>query len=341
MIIIYILLTIIFVLITVIYFVCIKNIKLNIKDITNDIQKVYVFKKDIDSSILNIKQELLVINDKIKTIKETMKEPSNNVEKFLFFSDPHPFVSYDKVEWAKDTKFNRMKEYLDNLGYKFIICCGDFLTDHNKQTAIDDLKLANKVMVETFGDKYYLLLGNHDNNDKNEEVSHDEIVKILFSKWGKAYYTFKGDCTRFYVFDSDSIPHLAMDDYKKEQAKWFAESLIKNDDEHIAIVIHMAQIMDDGGPISSEQVTQLSLIAKAFNNKVSYDDYDFKNTKGKVHVILAGHWHEDNNYILNDIPVYIIDDAQEGNFDIVLIDYNNNQLRTIRVGDGENRIIKI
>lgn len=342
---IYILLAVVLAVVAVIYFLAIRKMQSNIEAVSKSLPKSYLSQKDIDNSVSSMAQKLYSeIGDWIGEIENkiaNLKENPDNVERFLFFSDPHPFVSMDKVEWGKNNKLDRMKEYLDVSGSDFIICGGDWLTDHKKQTAIDDLKLAEKTMQDIFGAKYYPLMGNHDNNDKIEEVDHDEIVKIMFNRWGKAYYTFKGKRTRFYVFDSDSIPHIAMDDYKREQAKWFLESLSNNDDKHIVIAIHMCQIMDDGGPISSEQAIQLSEIADAYNKRGVYGDHDFKDCTGKVHIILAGHWHEDNNYMLNNIPVYIIDDAQEGNFDMVLMDYDNSQLRTVRVGSGENRVIEI
>lgn len=321
-----------------------KSDIVSVKKSLNNLPKSYISQKDIDDSVSSMKLSILSeVSGWIDELESKQNnEPVENTERFLFFSDPHPFVSMDKVEWARDNKLERMKEYLDVSGSDFIICGGDWLTDHKKDTAIDDLKLAEKTMQEMFGASYYPLMGNHDNNDKIEEVDHDKIVKIMFNRWGKAYYTFKGKRTRFYVFDTGSIAHLRDDDdYKKEQTKWFINNLLSNDDEHIVIVMHMAQVMDDGGPISSPQAIQLSEVADAFNNRRVYEGYDFGKSTGTVHVILAGHWHEDNNYVLNNIPVYIIDDAQEGNFDMVLMDYERSQLRTVRVGSGDNRVINI
>lgn len=304
--------------------------------------------EDLSGEVFKLKEGILGSYDALRDIDTRIEQlvlstqpPEKTEERFLFFSDPHPFTSMDSVEWSRNTQLARMKDHLDVSGSEFILCGGDWLTDHNKETGIEDLKLAERRMQEMFGDRYYPMVGNHDNNDKVEEIPHETIVDIMFSRWGKAYYSFMGDATRFYVFDSDSIPHIAMDDYKREQAKWFLESLSVNDDKHIAIAIHMCQIMDDGGPISSEQAIQLSEIANAYNSRASYDGYDFRGKTGKVHVILAGHWHADNNYVLNNIPVYIIDDAQEGNFDMVLMDYETNELRALRVGTGNGRIIKL
>lgn len=303
---------------------------------------------DLNTEVTKLKSDILSSYEALRTIEARLEEltlsnsaPEKTEERFIFFSDPHPFTSMDSVEWSKDTQLERMKEYMDSSGSKFILCGGDWLTDHNRETGIEDLKLAEKTMQEMFGDKYYPMVGNHDNNDKVEEISHQTIVDIMYNRWKKAYYSFMGDATRFYVFDSDSIPHITMDDYKREQAKWFLESLMTNDDKHIVIAIHMCQIMDDGGPISSEQAIQLSEIANVYNSRTSYDDYDFSGKTGKVHVILAGHWHSDNDYMLNNIPVYIIDDAQEGNFDMVLIDYDANELRALRIGTGNGRTIKL
>lgn len=295
---------------------------------------------NLKENIIGFQESLRMIESELNKLTLNSQAPEKTKERFLFFSDPHPFTSMDSVEWSRDTHLERMREYLDSSGSKFILCGGDWLTDHDYMTGIGDLKLAERRMQELFGDRYYPMVGNHDNNDKVEEIPHDIIVDIMFKRWGKAYYTFLGDATRFYVFDSGSIPHLAMDDYKREQAKWFLESLSANDDKHIIIAIHMCQIMDDGGPISSEQAIQLSEIANAYNSRTSYDGYDFGGKIGRIHVILAGHWHQDNDYTLNGIPVYIIDDAQDGNFDLVFIDYEANKLRTLRVGDN-GRVIEL
>ena len=327
------------------------RLNLEIRSVSKKLSLLPNYDKPIDklgTEVFKLKEDILGFYEALRTIESRIESlalsnqaTDKTEERFLFFSDPHPFTSMDSVEWSRNTQLERMREHLDLSGSKFILCGGDWLTDHNMETGIEDLKLAEKTMQELFGDRYYPMVGNHDNNDKAEEIPHQTIVDIMFSRWGKAYYTFKGDATRFYVFDSESIPHLAMDDYKREQSKWFLESLSSNDDKHIVIAIHMCQIMDDGGPISSEQAIQLSEIADAYNKRTSYDDYDFGGKTGRIHVILAGHWHQDNDYMLNNIPVYIIDDAQEGNFDMVLMDYESNELRALRVGTGNGRTIKL
>ena len=326
----------------------IAKIKKDISNIPDYSQKVDSLDKEIESLRSGIANYLAPfyrtiteMEAKVNGLIVSSNEQSMDSETFIFFSDPHPFTSYDTIEWSKDTQLERIKDSMEVSGSKFVLCGGDWLTNHNEQTGIDDLKMAESVMNQTFGDKYYPMVGNHDNNDKAEEIPHDTLVDIFFKRWGRAYYSFMGDATKFYVFDSDSIPHIAMDDYKREQTKWFIDNLMVNDDKHIIIAIHMAQIMDDGGPISSEQVTILSKIADIYNGRWQYEGYDFSNKTGKVHVILAGHWHEDNDYMLNNIPVYIIDDAQEGNFDIVHIDYETNELKAVRVGTGRGRTIKL
>lgn len=57
--------------------------------------------------------------------------------------------------------------------------------------------------------------------------------------------------------------------------------------------------------------------------------------------MLSGHLHFDAYAIVHGIPLLCIDDAKEDNFDLVLVDYAANQLKTIRVGSGDNRTINL
>ena len=268
-------------------------------------------------------------------------------EEFVFFSDPHVFIEYSEVKWDRDIHLDVMQKYFNLTSSNFIICGGDWLWAHTLQVAIDDLEMANQRMVNMFGDKYYPVLGNHDLNDEGDaEIPASTLTNILFSRWNRHYYTFNGRNTIFYVFDTGSSLNTAMNSYRYEQVKWFCNGLVNNTNLHIVIVMHMAQTgTEDDAPITCPMAQNLSAAANAFNNRGSYtvdgSSYNFSSCVGRVHIILAGHWHQDNNYVYNNIPIYIIDDARTGNFDIISLDYTENKLKSKRIGTGNDRVINL
>lgn len=87
--------------------------------------------------------------------------------------------------------------------------------------------------------------------------------------------------------------------------------------------------------------TNVTAVAKAFNNKTSVTlnskTYNFADKSGKVRCVLCGHTHYDYISNINSIPVYCIKDAMDGSFDLVLVDYGSNKLKSVRVGNGSNR----
>jgi 3',5'-cyclic AMP phosphodiesterase CpdA len=272
---------------------------------------------------------------------------SKYYEEFVFFSDPHVFTAETRVEWSRDIHLDRMKEYFNVCASKFIICGGDWLWAHEESIAEQDLQLANSTMLDMFGDKYYPVLGNHDINDEGSAPIPDAtLTSLLFSRWGKRYYTIQGLNTKFYVFDTGSSLAIAMNSYRYEQVKWFCNSLLNNNDKHIAIVMHMAQTGENNGtPVTCPMAQIITSAANAFNTRSSYTvdgtTYKFNGKTGKVHIVFAGHWHQDNNYIYNNIPIYIIDDARTGNFDIITLDYKSNVLNSTRIGTGNNRTVTL
>jgi predicted phosphodiesterase len=253
---------------------------------------------------------------------------------------------------------DNIRDFFNNSPVDYVICGGDWLTEHKQSIAVKDLAWIDGIMNKTFQKSYYPVYGNHDNNYQGEldntsdrsandgALSNQQMINLWFRKYGKMYYSFMGSNTKFYVFDTGIDWVTAMDSYKWEQVEWFAGCLLSNTDEHIALVLHIVTI---SGSIFGQNVTPIAdnilTVADAFNNRTSLtlngQTYDFSESQGTVHVALCGHTHYDAESVINGIPVYCIRDAKSGAFDAILIDYGNDVLHSVRVGSGVNRELSI
>lgn len=288
------------------------------------------------------------------------------IESFILFSDPHWFTSYNTVGMRDATKAYPydMKKYWDNTPTDFVLCGGDWLIEHKKSVAVKDLAIIDGFMNKMFDFKYYPVYGNHDNNYQGEQdgtddrsandgvLTNQQMINLWFRKYGKMYYTFNGINTKFYVFDSglDWGAYNPMNEYKWQQIDWFANSLLSGNDDNVVAVLHIvertaetpSQFGNDIAPLAQN----VSLVAQAFNSKTSITlngvTYNFSGTTGKVRCIICGHTHFDTTYVLNDIPVFCETTSMNNlNFDLVVIDYNEYKLKSIRIGQGEDRIMNI
>ncbi len=291
----------------------------------------------------------------------TLYNNTQNAEAFLFFSDPHLLSGENRFTPATkrhlDNSFGFAKELYDVLPLSFCLCGGDWLNQRDTQDmAKEKLLYADRLMKSKFG-RYYKMMGNHDtnylgyvstDNDQRGDLPREFIDNEYFSDTGSAYYTFDGVNTRFFILDSGLDWNTAMDDYRWEQILWLAEQLEVTELEHIVIGIHIFYYIEEKIAPMSELIVRL---CDAYNSKLTITlkerEFDYTMAKGKIHFILSGHNHRDG---LNhegqkaDLPViqicnYTINESQS--FDLCLIDYDKGFFNMIRVGEGENRSVKM
>ena len=328
---------------------------LRIADFANYILNIEV--SNFIDDILNVNEiESITALPKCEDFNKLFSGATGEVEPFIFFSDPHFYATYASpimkrgaAEWLE-----RMKRHFDNTPTNFVLCGGDWLTEHKQSTAFAALGQVDGMMNGLFPGCYFPVFGNHDNNyqgelDETEGTSANDgsipdqtMVNLWFRKWGKMYYSFKGTATRFYVFDSGLDNNLAMTDYRWAQIAWFAQELITNNDTHNVVAIHIESV---NGSIT-EFARNITALSDAYNNRTSVtmngQTYDFSSATGKVHCMLCGHTHVDGISTLNNIPVYCITTSMnDGTFDMVLLDYGSSELKSIRVGAGSNRIMQL
>lgn len=280
---------------------------------------------------------------------------------FIFFSDPHllgdksAFFPFEKQ--YLDSSFESMRILSNVLPLDFCLNGGDWLNNLDTQDAARFKLLYADARMKQWFPVYYKMLGNHDTNYQGfvsgdnlsrGDFSMDFINNVYFNEVGRSYYTFKGRETLFYIFDSGIDWEPAMNDYKMYQLKWFSESLMSNTNKHIVIGLHILFNYSSNDTNPAPFAMNLLALCKAFNDRESFEvdgvRYVFSNVIGKIHVVLAGHTHEDCLRTDLSVPCVVTTQFMKNDnptFDLCLLDYDNGYLEMIRVGEGVNRKVKL
>lgn len=274
---------------------------------------------------------------------------NTDTESFLFFTDPHTYGHNYSVANAEKLQ-TVIQKFYNSTPTSFVICGGDWLTDSDTRSdAKYKLGLIESSM-EAMVDPYYPMFGNHDSNyqgvndqgDANTGILDNGVIaNIFFRRWGKAYYSFEGDNTKFYVFDSQLDWNMSMSDYLWTQIDWFATALQTEEHAHIAVAIHIWTSAGAEAPIA----TNIKSVVTAYNNRTSVTlnnkTYNYSNASGRIEFVIAGHEHADGNAVINNsVPVVKTINAWKNNvvcFDLVYADYTARTIDFIRVGTGNNR----
>lgn len=284
----------------------------------------------------------------------------NKCEAFMFFTDPH--TQYGRGINHFEEYMGQIQKVYRSTPATFALCGGDWLGNSDTPSeAAYKLGLVGATCKSMF-DKCYMLVGNHDTNNQGKKDASSatyttrlpvDSLKNLWFDGENTYYKFKGRNTTFYCFDTetgtDSLSVL--NNFGYTQAKWFAESLMSENSEHIALSMHMIYV-------NNEETTWCALshlalqIACAYNTRetITVDGtvYDFSSAVGMVEFVMAGHTHFDSSHTYTEngasIPVIITTDCGNGQtfptdatFDLVFADYDNRQIKCIRVGSGSDR----
>ncbi len=303
------------------------------------------------------------------TIKEMLTNPQKFLdntdfdgEYFLFFTDPHPVTNTTiaSIPDEKAVRFDKLGEFYELSGAQFMLCGGDWFNNSNsRESAIDMMKWIKNKLTEVFGEKNYLVVGNHDNNyqTKNEAgatvagdqtLTQDEIADAWFSEYGKTYYSFEARSSKFYVFDTgiDWGHEKSLTDLDREQIAWFLSELEKNDDKHIVLAPHIVHVYDDKLHVATQEYAKISSIYNA-RGKYEYDgrEYDFSKKTGLVEFMIAGHNHASQSGEVEGIPYFTTPSAAGGGecptSDFVFVDYGERRITLVRIGDGESREIAL
>lgn len=283
-------------------------------------------------------------------------------EAYLYFTDPHAVKDGKDATFSngKVERFEALAELYSQSIAGFAVCGGDWLNHSN--TKNDALNILGYIKAQTekwFGN-CHLIVGNHDYNYQlvtdgkygrsPHVLSPSELAAVWFPEYGKTYYTFQTETSRYYVFDSGidwDRKEGGLNDYDKEQVAWYLGQLAANDDRHIVLMPHMVYVSSSSTWYHAG-TEEYAKISAAYNARESYTfegkTYDFSQKTGKVEYIIAGHSHRDEVGALHGIPyVLTLTNSAESaaTADFVYADYEARELHLFRVGNGENRIVSL
>lgn len=294
----------------------------------------------------------------------------NRCEAFLWFTDPHLFTAHTDIgsEPMMEEYISQIQKYYNSTPTSFALCGGDWLGNSDTpDMACYKMGYINGICESMF-DKCYMLVGNHDTNYQGKKHANSSTYTTRLSRlairnlWyrdiGRAYYDFDGVNTHFYCFDT-GIENQTLEynnGYGYEQATWFAEKLMEERYDHVAIVAHIyayRAIPDGAVPDDVQPLTRLLLqISSAYNRRseisVNGKNYNYADATGRVEFMLAGHSHADYTLVDSGIPIIATLDCgnhqsytADCSFDLVFVDYDNRKIKCIRAGVGEDREINL
>lgn len=284
-------------------------------------------------------------------------------ESFIFFTDPHLAFSYGD-NGVLENYMGQLEKVYNSTPTSFVIDGGDWLgNSYTPEQASYSMGLIDGIRKSMLN-PCYPLVGNHDTNYQGKKDSSsdtyttrfpiDAIKNFWFRKWNKTYYKFNGSNTTFYCFDTQS-GYGDTDDsnFIIEQIEWFAEDLLSSDANHIGLAMHIyfgtAEMT-----VPSTFASAVMPIAAAFNKRESVEyngvTYNYANATGEVNFVLTGHTHVDGvRYYTTggvSIPILVTVDMgyhatypDNASFDLVFVDYDNRQIKCVRVGSGADRTI--
>ena len=300
----------------------------------DDVVDNYVRSQDYDTAIQNYAGVLL---------------ECGKSDQFVYFTDPHLLPKNDfQLKFMEYTGvIGRM---YDKTPTEFALCGGDWLVDGTTPTeAVFRLSLMDGRMKELFGERYFPMFGNHDDNIQGVEVdgvkqfSQDMIDNTMFSRFGKSYYSFDSKQATYYVLDSeqDSTPALSMNAHKWQQIDWLAKSLKEKDSQNNVICMHIFfNYPFTVGDSLVALADNAEKVASAYNSKTTITlngiTYDFTATSGKVRFMLGGHLHSDASDTVNySVPIIMRTTTLEGRtpcYDLAIADWDNLKLKMLRIG---------
>ena len=275
-----------------------------------------------------------------------------NFETFLFFTDPH-LLEGSKWQDQCYEFVSQIQKYYNSTPTSFCLCGGDWIG--NSDTSNDacfKLGYVNGFMNSMF-DNCYMMVGNHDTNYLGaQKLSIQSIVDLWYRKEEKAYFTFAGTKTQFYCFDTgtESQALTQYNNYGWKQAQWFANDLLNVSKDHIVVTGHIIYDINPGNSSVCPIMQEILDISAAYNSRTTINVngtvYDFSGATGKVELCIGGHSHDDYNGSINGIPYFLTTNVRHGggstpSFDLVMIDYDDSEVKLIRVGNGSNRTISL
>lgn len=274
----------------------------------------------------------------------------DNIETFLFFTDPHLTnrSRYEGIDdFVRDKYISTLQRYYNSMPMDNCICGGDLIDDaHTSPEACALLGFYDGVFRKSFRN-YHALLGNHDTNPYGGNggqsywkaaLPYNTVRNLIFREEKQTYYSFDGVNVKFYMMNSGMSYLKTMTDstYNKwlgprwEQIAWLGDKLLTDDAQNSIIAMHIYANADTEEEWFSAETGlraagihefgyNCKQMAVAYNNRQSItlngNTYDFSACTGRVMFIMCGHSHWDYVDTTGEIPIVCTTNLQGGYWD--------------------------
>jgi len=300
---------------------------------------------------------------KTAQIRSNMMDAGENAETFIWITDIH---------WESNNKHSPalINYLLQRLNINTIICGGDLINEGEKAEMAQTMNECVKKF--TFANMFFpCAFGNHDSNKNNQDNLPDrwfdngEVYALMYKQCGDNimrlsdadfgfYFDRKDTKTRFVFIDTGANGTFATQARFTEMVNCCLEV---ETDWHIVLVAHW--LCTQNGWYQSGY--DIRTFIDAYNSKSSAPistvgrTYDLSSAKGKIVASFSGHTHVDMDWSTqNGIPM-IVSDCDNGIrsdnedypyaegtiteqcFDVVTIDYTNENIKCVRIGRGADR----
>ena len=282
--------------------------------------------------------------------EKVVMDAGTDSEQFLFFSDPHCFGG--SYETHLTGMMSTIQKYYNSSSANYILSGGDWLgNSDSKDTAAYKLGLVKGIGKSILGGvDFYNIVGNHDTNYQGSPTLTENQLRNIWYSGDKCYYEIKRKNCTFYALDTGLDNDDTLSSYRLEQLSWLCGKLTSDDRGHSEIFMHIVFTSGSDATQISAMASKVGEIITAYNSRTSITIdgtvYNFSSCTGEIDFILCGHVHNDFDTTLGGVPcVSIINTGAAGtgtaSFDMCLADFDNNVLKMIRVGQGNDRTFSI
>ena len=280
------------------------------------------------------------MEEKVNEINLAAEELGNKADSFIFITDMH-FPSHTKGNAPKLIRY-----IIENTSIRKVFIGGD--TINGAQTHEKDVALLRSLRSQFAGLQIFPVRGNHEYWES--KVTAEEFWSILMSgcedycncNAGKMYYSYDDNTRKIrYIFVDSVNGSYSSETISEEQQNWIKERIKELDSSWTALLVqhHLWEWNTPG---------TLNTVGTLIKNLLD-SIYDEANCA--IAGVYAGHSHKDvlvqaeKGYMLvtTSSDSYMIRSSasctgtNEQTFDVVFFNPSTRQIKTIRIGQGENR----
>lgn len=300
------------------------------------------------------------LNERVEDIRRAMETAGRNKSSFFFYSDSH---------WDNDSTYTAklaptlLKYLYKNTPINKTNYGGDIVSAESTDTDIMAYLWDWRTQLRGLPN-HHSVIGNHDDGNSTDRLlSKEYIYSYLLAPeesndivWGGDFYYYiddKSEKTRYLYLD------IFYDRVSEAQTTFVSEALKSTPtDWHIVAICHawFANDYTTYPPILVGLATEMQPILDMFDNYNARSG-EFGTCGGWVELCIGGHYHLDYyEHTSGGIPVIIFEadtlhdrggttpqknTTDEATVSAVVVDYNSNVVKVIRVGRGDSYEVPI